>query len=523
MAEDGKRPLDKSDLAHWLRETGKSVKLPAWLDVSLLPPLKWGDGEPVGEELLAAACLRKRAEDEEEGALTQLRDTLDRESAARFVWEIFRQWDALGGPTAHKWTIDAIGAWGNDETARRLGRRVRDWPGQRKYRRAEQGLRALERIGSDAALAEIDGVRGASKSAPLRDVAAATLKRIATARGITLDELSDRLVPTCGLDAEGRMHLDFGARSFFALLGPDLTLALFDSNGKPRASIPKPAKGDDTERAAAASDLFKSAKKQLKDMLGRQSTRLERAMVDGRSWPTDVWRTTFLEHPVLRMLAPRILWTRKQQEQKEELIFRVAEDWSQADSEDREITLDDRSRIAILHPLRVNREKLPPWKDVFRDYEIVPLFDQLARETFEVAPEERSLPSLERYVGHMVDGRQVLAQLARQGWVTGTPREFGSVFVHVRVFGGAGVTALLYHGGVLLGYYQDAIESAIGPLSFVKGQRARVPADGVSPSEWLPLGSVEPVAFSEAVRDVDRLARAGKGFDPNWKKKMGLG
>ncbi|MFO0946819.1 MAG: DUF4132 domain-containing protein [Planctomycetota bacterium] len=523
MTEQETRTPSKSELVRWLEETGKTVKLPAWLEVSLLPRLIWNDGEPVEEVRLVAACLRKQATDEEASELTLVRDSLDREAAARFAWEIFRQWDSLGGPAAHKWAVYSLGAFGNDDTARRLGRLVRDWPGQRKYRRAEQGLHALERIGSDAALAEIDGVRNTSKSVPLRDLASATLKRVAATRHMTLDDLSDRLVPTCGLDPRGRMNLDFGARAFTASLRPDLTLTLFDADGKPRANLPKPAKGDDPNQATAATELFKNAKKQLKEILAQQTIRLERAMVDERSWPVNVWKTTFLDHPVLRMLSPRILWTLHPADDLQLRLFRIAEDWSLANAEDRSVEWLRDAAVKIFHPLNPCLESLDAWKTVFRDYEIVPLFDQLERETFEVREVERLLPALERYVGHMVDGRQVLAQLARQGWITGTPREFGSVFVHSRSYRGADVTAILYHGGVLLGYYQEAIESAIGPLAFVKGEHGRVPADGFSPKDWLPLGSIEKVAFSEAVRDVDRLARAGKGFDPDWKRKMGLG
>ncbi len=74
----------------------------------------------------------------------------------------------------------------------------------------------------------------------------------------TLAELSDRTVDSAGFDEAGEMELDYGGRRFTVRLMADLTVALFNEEGKKIASLPEPRQTDDPE-------LAKAAKKTLPD------------------------------------------------------------------------------------------------------------------------------------------------------------------------------------------------------------------------------------------------------------------
>jgi hypothetical protein len=396
---------------------------------------------------------------------------------------------------------------------------VRDWPTQKKFKRAEQGLEVLERMGTDVALAEIDAIAQSTKSAAIKAQAAERMRQAAKKRGLSAEELSDRLVPTFGMDPAGRLILDYGPRQFTAQLEADFTLTLFDDAGKIRKSAPKSA-SDDPSKANRAAELLKAARKGLKDQFALQSGRLERAMVDGRRWTVTDWQRYLLDHPLLRRLSQRVLWYK--QGDNTTTPFRVAEDFTLADQEEQILPLVGGDTIGLIHPLTVEETILCAWRTIFEDYEIAAPFEQLTRQVFQPTTEEAKTVPCERYVGYMLDGRQLIAQLARFGWRQGTPRAYGSLFLHSRYYPSAQVTAVLHHGGVLLGYYEEAIETALGPVMFLRGPHRSIDEVIESPQYWLPIAEVPSVAFSETLRDVDRLAKSGTGFDAAWRKKMGI-
>jgi hypothetical protein len=66
------------------------------------------------------------------------------------------------------------------------------------------------------------------------------MEAIARARGLTQEQLEDRIVPDCGLDPMGKRAFDFGTRQFQFVLSPDLKPMLKDDKGKLITSLPKP-------------------------------------------------------------------------------------------------------------------------------------------------------------------------------------------------------------------------------------------------------------------------------------------
>lgn len=497
----------------------KPTKLPEWLELASLPPLRWRDGRLAPIEPLVIAGLRKYAIDGESEHFSSLRNRLDPTAAAELTWAVFDRWNRAGGAPAHKWCLYALGTWGDENAARTLGRLVRDWPNQRKFKRAEQGLEVLERMGTDVAFSEMDTISQVTKSPALRNLAAARLRSAAKKRGLTADELGDRLVPTYGMDMQGKLLLDFGPRQFTAQLESDFTLTLLDAAGKIRKSVPKAA-GDDPAKSSRAVELLKAARKGLRDQLGLQAVRLERAMVEERRWTPSDWQQFILQHPLQRRLAQRLLWYAEADGAR--TLFRVAEDWTLADDEEQMLELTGHHSVGLVHPLNLTEEVKFRWRTIFEDYEISSPVEQLTRQIYLPTAEESRTVACERYVGYMIDGRQLISQLARYGWRQGTPRAYGSLFVHSRPYPAANVTAVLHHGGVLLGYYEEAIESALGPVMFIRGCLQKVDEHVESPELWVAIREVPAIAFSETLRDVHRVAQSGTGFDPDWKKKMGL-
>src|ERR1041385_8398630 len=75
-------------------------------------------------------------------------------------------------------------------------------------------------------------------------------------------------------------------------------------DGKPSESVPAAVKKE-------FADELKRLQREAKDastMLAAQTLRLERSSKDERSWPLEIWRNRFLDHPLLGSVARRLIW-----------------------------------------------------------------------------------------------------------------------------------------------------------------------------------------------------------------------
>ncbi|WP_262402502.1 DUF4132 domain-containing protein [Actinomadura sp. CNU-125] len=242
---------------------------------------------------------------------------------------------------------------------------------------------------------------------------------VARARGLSADELADRLVPGFGLDDAGTLVLDYGPRRFTVGFDETLTPFVIDEAGKHRKTLPKPGAKDDADLAPAAYARFAALKKDVRGVAGDQIRRLERAMVTGRRWSAAEFERYFVEHPLLRHIARRLVWTTG------DTAFRIAEDRTFADVDDAPVRLPDEARIGIPHPLELG-DANTAWAELFADYEITQPFPQLGRPVDALTGAERRTGRLERFEGGTVPVGAVLG-LHRRGWERG-PVEDGGVY-----------------------------------------------------------------------------------------------
>src|SRR5262249_46648244 len=146
------------------------------------------------------------------------------------------------------------------------------------------GLEVLRAIGTEGALMQLNIIAEKVKFPALQRNARAFMAEIAKERGLTKDELADRLVPDLGPDEKGNRTLDFRPRPFKVVVGPALKPMVREQEGKVRSDLPKPNAKDDPTKAAAALADWKVLKKLFKDSVKAQSERLEKAMLDRRTW-----------------------------------------------------------------------------------------------------------------------------------------------------------------------------------------------------------------------------------------------
>ncbi|HLU29595.1 MAG TPA: DUF4132 domain-containing protein, partial [Glycomyces sp.] len=262
-------------------------KTPAWANPTMLPQVLLKGREralpPDAVEHLITVLALATPEFPYAG-LEVLARTCDRGSLRDFSWALFEQWVSIGAPSKDGWALTQLAHFADDTTVRSLTPLVREWPGQSQHKRAVAGLEVLGAIGSEAALRAIHGVAQKAKFKGIKEKAAEQIEEIAAGLGLGTEQLADRLVPDFGLGDTASLVLDYGPRRFRVGFDEQLKPFVADEEGKPRKSLPKPGVKDHAETAEAAYERFSQLKKDLRTVAADQVRRLERAMIEGRTW-----------------------------------------------------------------------------------------------------------------------------------------------------------------------------------------------------------------------------------------------
>ncbi len=439
--------------------------------------------------------------------IEQVKDACTRDSLGAFVWDGFLAWMYAGSPSKDGWALTALGYLGSDDTARKLTPYLRSWPGEAQHARAVTGLDVLANIGSDVALMLLNGIAQKLKFKGLQDKAREKINEIAEARGLTTEELEDRLAPDLGLDAAGSLMLDFGPRQFRVGFDEALKPYVRDSDGARLKDLPKPNKTDDAELANAAEERFKLLKKDARTIASQQVWRLEIAMCTRRRWTVDVFRTFLAEHPLLRHLVQRVVWAAYAVDAAAgkhggalHSCFRVSEDgsWSSALDEPYDLPEGENVRIGIPHALELPAADAAAFGQLFADYELLQPFAQLGRDTHVLTASEAAQDKLERWKGVAVPTGRVLG-LINKGWRRGEAQDGGGIWYYTKPLGADKAIELTFEPGIIVGMVDEYPEQKL--LDVVVGK----------PSQWGEIqtnesfAQLDPISASELIRDMEAL------------------
>ncbi|MFC5745720.1 DUF4132 domain-containing protein [Actinomadura rugatobispora] len=411
-----------------------------------------------------------------------VRELCDGRSLAEFGWALFERWEQHGAPAKEGWALDQLGWLGDDETVRALAAAIAAWPGEGGHQKAVRGLDVLAEIGTDLALMHLNGISQRVKFKGLKARAQDKIEQIAAHRGLTPEQLADRMVPDFGLDDDGSMTLDYGPRRFTVGFDEALTPLVLDEDGRRRKTLPRPGAGDDPDRAPAAYQRFSSMKKVARTASADQIRRLERAMVTRRRWTAAEFRELFVTHPLVWHIARRLIWLAE--DGGATAAFRVAEDRTFADARDEAYTLPATATMRIAHPLDLGDE-LAAWREALEDYEILQPFPQIDRPTYAFTEQERGSDHLARFAGLTVRTVRVLA-LRHRGWIRGYSDISRDLSAGRRVL-------VNLSPGLGYGSPDDEPEQRIEDVRLAGGAH---------------FGDLDPVTASEIIADLTRLADA---------------
>jgi hypothetical protein len=452
-----------------LAAPARASALPEWLIPAKLPAITLrADGEALSPEAVRRLCqlLASSKIGAPRPEVIEVRALCDASELAAFAWSIFEQWQIAGHPPKSNLAMVSLAALGDDTTVPALTGLFPGWA--TAAGRVRTGLDVLAAIGTDLALLHLSRLSRRSRTAGFRRLAAERLTAVAEARGLLPEQLADRIVPSLGLDPDGRAVLDYGPRSFTVGLDEQLQPWIAGADGRRLARMPRPAAADDPELAPAAYRRFAEMRKEAKEVAGERLRAVEDAMVTERCWTAAEFRELFVRHPLMWQLTHRLVWTARDPGGVAVTTFRVAEDRTFADVDDKEWTLGDDAIVAVAHPWHLGSG----WAEVFSDYAIIQPFPQIGRELF-----RQGQTDLTALAGAPVDGRKLFV-LSSRGWR----------------FDDAHRTLL-----------RDWPGGARSEIAYSPGYHWQEPDSPKELVEVRGLDGLGPIAYSEVVRDVHYL------------------
>jgi hypothetical protein len=510
--------LDESTTPDWLHDALKTVakpkKISGWVCAGDLPAVTITNYQlnpkQVDHLLLA---LRHSTFAEQHPLVKVLKEHGNPSSLDRFAWKLFERWMSVGASSKESWAMTAVGLFGGNTSVLKLAPMIRIWPGESQHQRAVNGLECLRTIGTDTALMQINVIAQKVKFQGIKNRAQECMEGIASDRNLSRAQLEDRIIPDCGLDANGKRIFDFGVRQFQFVLGENLKPLVRDSDGKTKPDLPKPNSKDDQEQANQAIADWKLIKKQVFEVAKIQAVRLEQAMITGRRWFSAEFLLLFIQHPLMSRIAQLLIWAGFDSNGKLIKTFRVSEDRTLADVNEETLTLESVDQVGIVHPLLLQETELSAWGEVMSDYAIVPPFPQLGRPVYALEPSEHGAEEITRFKNIDILVMTLVHTLENLGWEKGELQYHGDYRVHLKYFPANNITAIIgdyeqvfVKVNVQIGNGYEKIDGCC----FVKGYPKNTWSYPVG-SAWarqeyenqiLPLGQVDALVISEVLKDL---------------------
>lgn len=358
--------------------------------------------------------------------------------------------------------------------------------------------------------AQLGRVRSMLKQPTAVEEADRAIDRAADALGIDRAEFEERVVPTYGL-VHGRRDDTVGEHAVRLALGDDLkaTLAFTNAKGKPVKTAPAALKRDhDVELKA-----LKAEAKDLTVMAGAQRLRLERLLLEDRTWPVDAWRSRYVDHGLVGVLARRLVWTVADAGTSTPVI---GLDGELVDVTGTIVSPAPSATVSLWHPVDEDADDVMAWRRFLEDRRIVQPFKQAHREVYLLTDAERTTDIYSnRFAAHVLRQHQFAALARGRGWRYALQGAFDSPDEYAELpLPGHGVTAGFW---VDRPWGDDGEEdwNDSGIFNHVLSDQVRFLDAGGEP---VKLDRIPARVLSEVLRDVDLFVGVGSiGNDPSWQ------
>ncbi len=526
----------------WPRE-----KHPEWFSSSDLSQVVMADGEhalpvPVVEGLLRAAAwahptpkllkealgykdprndkFQKNHEITRHAAQKALKaaklSLFEPDAYEHFVLGLFETWNHDNVGEADDWIIELAATAQTPAVADALDHYVRstkEWPESRRQKSCMmRAITALSTIDLPEARRDLVYISEHSQQTDFVNRAKSELDAYKKKNKLSEDEFADLAVPSFGLDARGRRVFDYGPRQFTFIVKGRGEISFYDEvEERYFEKIPPGRKADDRELVKVARAEYKLMRQPVMDVFAEQSARMERAMLMGRSWRSDRWRSYVVDHPVLGHIARRLVW--KIFDAEGEVVARVMLDEENLlmDLEMEEYTPAADHFLSLVHPVELDGDERQEWTNQLMDFEIIQPFDQMGRDVF--TPGERSDALIEdvKTGKASLSNERLIASFA-SGWGFAEKSWWWAYFIRLAPgdldqvvdFKPSSGFSLTRNGKIQTSYGTQGLDEIkfIKTSDLKKKEPPAVPTSDLKKKEppAVPFSEAEPRLFSEALK-----------------------
>ncbi len=509
--EGATQATDPEELDRRIQKTSKKIDgSPVdWLDTKQLPAAKLTDGTTLSANKLLYLLYRQsrvkdmRADIEARALYAQI----DRSTSGDLALAVLNAFFASKADADDRWTMAFAALIGDDRLVPVIVRQVKTWADAMRGKLAEYAVEAMALLGTDVALVAVDAmaIRYRSKNKNIGKAAGDAFVRAADARGVTVQELGDLVVPWLGFQPGQPRIVDTAKARVEARIGNDFKLAFRDvATNKKVAKLPA---GVPAEVQAE----FKELTAALKEAAKSQQLRMEALVVRQFRWSAARWRELYLEHPLLLPFAQQLVWGAYDASGALGATFRALEDRSLTDAADETYVLPPDAVVGLVHPLELTPELRQQWLAHLADYDVTPPIAQLDRAIVTATDEQRSTKHGTEVADTTLNAMTFKGRAERLGWSRGSVCDAGGIGHYLKTFPGAGVDVFVEIDGMYVGIDMNS-DITLGKVFFVTHGSVKIgsyvydePSD-TNDSRLVAFGDVAPVAFSESMGDLNRIA-----------------
>jgi hypothetical protein len=465
-----------------------------WIDEAKVPKAYWSDGQALTETDIRFLFYRmKRAPGlNSDIEARQALHHIDRPRSQAFAKALLTAFQDSNADIKLKYYLTLGALLGDDEMMHNLNTLFKKSIADKRAKMAEYVVGALAMVGTDKALRIVEVIyrKFATKKPAVSQAAKAALDAAATELNITMDELSDRIIPDFDFDGLYK-KFEVDGNEYRAFINSDFKLNYFTEDNKVRKSLP----------ANASKELkaeFKDIEKEVNDVIKSQSGRLEKYLIEERRWSSEGWKQFFFNNPIMFVYAMKLLWGVFNKDGILVDSFYCSEDTSLYNTNDDEIILEADQFVGILHPLHLSESQLSGWKDKVYAMSLMTIFPILDRPMFVVSNDEKENNVTKMFFDKNIPKGAdfVNTFLVKQNWRKSTGD------------GGSSEFTKLYKDGLV-----KAIANIEGPAAWYQG--GNTPAKmyevifvGKNWQDKIQLKNIQRVFYSEVMADIYQMINA---------------
>jgi len=402
--------------------------------------------------------------------------------------------------------------------------------GPRAVKVGNAAVYALSQMTGPDALGQLAMLRVKIKFGTAQKELEKALTATAERAGVAREDIEELGVPAYGFETGGvRIETLGNSRVELQIKDSQIITTWFNDKGKtvknPPAEVKRSHADDLKELKAAAVDAEK--------MLPAQRERIDQLHLAQKTWPWNIWRERYLDHPLVGTIARRLIWRFRQGDRATDAVFFDGRFWGPDNKPIDEFNGD--TAVSLWHPIGNDRDTILAWRSWLEEHEVRQPFKQAHREVYLLTDAELATRVYSnRFAAHIIRQHQFNALCAARGWKNKLRLMVDDEYPPaMRLLPTWNLRAEFWIEGIGTEYGQDTNDT--GTFLRLSTDQVRfysLDATQRTGHAWgggyytngpegsdqpIPLDQIPPLVFSEIMRDVDLFVGvASVGNDPTW-------